>query len=487
MEDNINKKAIQSAKWLTVMGILSSVCSFVISTVLGRISPALLGQYTLVLSFLNLTSAIVCMGGSVILSRYMIREEHVVSRTRVFCTYGYLVAAVYVLFAGGLLLCPGLYGMLVGKTTEQIKIYSIIFIMPVYASVVVVSCLLMAVLESRISKIMGNLYVIGMCFVCILLYFVMPDALNLYFYRVVFFVIFITNLAALGMGAAYIRRNHILCFSAESFRPFFYEGMPVFILCAWGQAVLIYLHGNVDKIFLSQLDGLGQLGYYQAILQIAAVVDFVPNLLGNITIPFFSSIIGKQEVGQVKAAYLKIEQLLILFLTTCVFGLIAVTDLLLEVFGKEYAVYKGALLLMLAGKLLSSRGYLNTPMLVNMDKNMIRLLNSVIQVLLQMLMMYFLVLRTGLYGAVAAKTVTSVAAQFLPQYILNKSRYQIGFSRQYITAGVSLCILCGSIILFQPGIVMSIIVSVFCYAGFFLSAGYSASGVLKDIKKLLLG
>ena len=99
MDDNINKKAIHSAKWLTVMGSLSSVCSFVISTVLGRISPALLGQYTLVLSFLNLTSAIVCMGGSVILSRYMIREENVVSRTRVFCTYGYLVAAVYVLFA----------------------------------------------------------------------------------------------------------------------------------------------------------------------------------------------------------------------------------------------------------------------------------------------------------------------------------------------------------------------------------------------------
>lgn len=486
MDNSVNVKALNSAKWLMLVGALSSVCSMLITTILGRISPSLLGKYSLVISFLNLTTTIVCMGGSVILSRYIIRAEDIVIRTRLFFTYIYLVLIVYFLFAVILFLCPDVYSVFVGDVDKNIKVFSIFCMIPVYAAVTVISYLLTALLEAKISKIIGCLYSVGMCVVCIILYIADSELLNEYIYIISFSTILCMNVIALIIGVIYIKKNQLLCFGLGSFKPLIYKGSFIFVLCTLGQAILVYLNGNFDKIFLSQLSGLGQLGFYQAILYIVAIVELVPKLLGDITIPFFSSIIGAEDTERVRENYKKIEKTFILFLATAVFGMIAVSDLLLAIFGEEYMKYKDALVIMLSGILLSSRGFLNTPMLVNMDKHIWRLINSILQVAIQIVMIYFLIGKIGLYAAILAKTVTVIMAQFLPQYIINKSKYHIGFSKQYIIAAICVCFLCFIIIVFKFGFIMNIASSISIYIIFFFGAGYSIRDLANELKKLWL-
>lgn len=486
MDNKIKAKAISSAKWLVIIGILSSCSSIITTTILGRISPPLLGKYSLVISFLNLTTTIVCMGGAVILSRYIIRTEDIVTRSRVFFTYVYLVIIVYILFATVLFLSPDIYNVFVGDTNEGIKIFSVLCMIPIYAIVTVISYLLIALLESKLSKIMGCFYSVGMCVVCIVFYFVDPTMLEQHFYNISFAVILCMNLIVLIIGITYIIKNNLLCITLESIKPLVYKGAIIFVLCTLGQAVLAYLNGNFDKVFLSQLSGLGELGFYQAILQIVAIAQLVPSLLGNITIPFFSSLIGTEDTVKVRAAYRRVEKIFILFQATVVFGLIAIADIMLVIFGKEYLEYKNALVIMLSGILLSSRGFLNTPMMVNMDKHIWRFINSIMQVTIQVVMIYFLIGKIGLYGAVLAKTITGVLAQFLPQYILNKSQYHIGFSRQYIVAVICICLLCFSILILKLGTMMNIAFSLFFFIVFFAGAGYSVHGVIDDAKRFLL-
>lgn len=478
---NVNKRAAKSMMWLIIVGVFSSVSNLAITTFLGRMSASILGQYSLIMSFLSLSGTIVCMGGSVVLSRFIIREKETINRTRIFVAYIYLTIMVLIIFGVILFLFPQLYELFVGETSFSIKLLGIIGVMPIYTAVTVTSYFLMAVLESKISKIMGSMYTFGMAIVIVVLYFVAPQFLDKYFIIITLVGVISTNIVALFIGWRYIFKNGLMIFNKESFNPLVPQGAVKLAICTLGQSVLLYLYQNADKVFLSHLKGLGQLGYYQAILQVIMVIEFVPNMLNNVAIPLFAAKIGMEETVEVKKTYLKIEKVLIFFIATLVFGFIAISSPILQIFGKEYVVYNNALIIMLAGKILTARGHLTTSMLVNLDKNALRLLNSIIQVVLQTLIMVFLVVKIGIYGAVIAKTLTAIIAQILPQYVMKKSEYKIGISKQYIVSTIIVIILSLVIILCDLSVVNTFIISVVAYLMFLIFAGYS----VKDLQGIL--
>lgn len=483
---NVNKKAAKSLMWLVIVGVFSSVSNLAITTFLGRMSASILGQYSLIVSFLNLAGTIVCMGGSVVLSRFIIREKEIINRTRIFIAYIYLTIMVLIIFGIILLIFPQLYEMFVGETSFGIKILGIVGVMPMYTAVTVTSYFLMSILESKISKIMGSMYTFGMCIVVAVLFFVAPQFLNEFFIPITLVGVICTNVVALYIGWRYIIKNELVIFSREAFKPLIPKGAVILAICTLGQAVLLYLYQNADKVFLSQLKGLGQLGYYQAVLQVVMVVEFVPNMLRNVTIPLFAAKIGVEEPEEVRRAYLKIEKVLIFFIASMVFGFVSISSPILQIFGNDYVIYRNALIIMLSGKILTARAHLTTPMLVNLDKNMLRLLNSIVQVVLQTLIMIFLVVRIGIYGAVIAKTVTAIIAQVMPQYVMKKSEYKIGISKQYIVSTIIILILSLVIILCDLSMLNTFIVSVVAYLMFLLLGGYSVKdlqGILKMLNR----
>lgn len=485
--NSLNKKAINSMKWLVVVGIFSSASSFLTSVFLGRISNELLGQYSLVISFLNLTTSIVCMGGSVVLSRYIIRENDVVRKTRIFMTYVYCTILIWGGLVGALYAFPELYVLFIGKTTGYVKVLGVFGVMPLFSVVSILAYFLNAVLEAKISKLIGSLYTIGMCVMSGFFFFAAPDRLERYFIQIVFAVVIVMNILALIIGISHIAKKGLMKIEKASFSPLIYSGMITIMLCTMGQSLLIYLNTNAAKVFLAQLNGVGQLGSYQAVLQIVAVVELIPHLLGNVTIPYFSSLIGEADIApeRVRHAYQTIENEVILFIASMVFGLIAISDFVLQIFGEGYINYKDALLIMLAGKIWSSRGNMNTPMLVNLDKNVIRFGNSVIQVGLQLVLMFILIPRIGIYGAVIATVGANVLAQWIPQRVIKKSKYQVGVSRQYIVASILVTVLITVVNLAQLNAPCTFLLAVLLYVAFFYGAGYTIRGVIKMIELML--
>ena len=289
------------------------------------------------------------------------------------------------------------------------------------------------------------------------------------------------NIVALFCGCFYIKARHLLYLNLDALKPLVYKGSVIFMLCTLGQSMLSYLNINFGKIFVGNLNGLGQLGYYQAILHIVFIVEIVPNFLGNVTIPYFSAIFKSKNAEDIRLIYSLVERCLILFIGTAVFCMIASSKMILALYGGDYMNYYRVLIVLLASKLLASRGFMNTPMLVNLDKNAARLINSILQVSLQLCVMFFMIPRFGIYGAVAAQVLSAVFAQFIPQLIVAKSIYAVKSSRPYYV-GVILVSLVTIINIYFSLSNMMIIGSTFiAYIIFIVLSGYS----LGEMRKIL--
>lgn len=483
--ENVGSKALASGKYLIIFGIVSSALSFFVSAILGRISSEILGQYSLVLSFLNLTTSIVCMGGATWLGRYIIREETVKNRSRLFFTYFYLTMIVFVVFSLLLLFVPSVYEMFIGEDGKNIKSLCIFVVMPIYTLVTIVSYYLVSVMEAKISKIMGNMYVLGMFFVSVISYVFFQEWFIKNFYIVTFTVVVLMNLFALFLGAFYIKKNGLLQVDRAAFKPLIYKSAVIFALCTLGQSTLSYISTNFDKIFLAKLNGMGQLGYYQAIIQIVTIVEMVPNLLGTVTIPYFSAVIEKGDYKKIQTSYAFLEKMMVLFIGFVVFGLIAIAKPVLNIFGEDYTSFFPVLVLLLASKIISSRGFLNTPMLVNLDKNVTRLVNSVTQVVLQILIMAVLIPMIGLYGAAVAKMASGIYAQIIPQVTIMRSKYKIATGKQYWCGTVCAIVLSAAILILNLNAVFTFVVSMIAFVIFWLWGGYSVKECWSFMKRFL--
>ena len=298
---------------------------------------------------------------------------------------------------------------------------------------------------------------------------------------ITFTILCVMNIVALFCGCFYIKARHLLYLNLDALKPLVYKGSVIFMLCTLGQSMLSYLNINFGKIFVGNLNGLGQLGYYQAILHIVFIVEIVPNFLGNVTIPYFSAIFKSKNAEDIRLIYSLVERCLILFIGTAVFCMIASSKMILALYGGDYMNYYRVLIVLLASKLLASRGFMNTPMLVNLDKNAARLINSILQVSLQLCVMFFMIPRFGIYGAVAAQVLSAVFAQFIPQLIVAKSIYAVKSSRPYYV-GVILVSLVTIINIYFSLSNMMIIGSTFiAYIIFIVLSGYS----LGEMRKIL--
>lgn len=481
--NTVKSKALKSAKWMIFTSVFSMLFSYLSNILLGNISAETLGVYSAVNIFISSLTTFIGMGGAIVLSNFFPKTDSSEKRTGLLYTYITTSVAMYVVFVLTILLFPELNVLLSGGLEGAEKYIALFVMAPVFITMTVISYLLIALLEARISNIMTKLYTFFLPVVLFVVSLVDVKILENNLSLIIFLSVIVANLAAIVLGLFFVKKENVLAPTKHFYVP---KGFYVFTLTTLLQAVFSFLYKNADKMFLISLGDMGQLGYYQAIISILTLVEFVPSLLGNVTIPYFSNIVRIGDKREVADSYERIEKYMLFFLVSCVLGVIALSDIALNMFGEGYIDYKYLLIILVVAKCVASLGFTNTPMMVVMEKNWIRLINSTLQIVIQFAVTFCTIDRLGILAVVLGRVIGVCLAQIAPQLVIKyKSGYDIRLSRAYF-AGI-LCAGGFGILesIFDFGILISIAIGIASWLLFLLLGNFRKKDFISMFNLLL--
>ena len=479
----VKKKALKSAKWMIITSILSMFCSYGSNILLGQISPETLGIYSAVNVFISSLTTFVGMGGAVVLSNFFPKMDSDVQKTQLLHTYIAISFGMYVVFAAVIVIFPEMNLLLSGGLDGIAKWVALLVMAPIYITMTIISYLLIALLEARISNIMSKLYTMLLPVVLLLVYLVDKRLLESHLALIIFCSVIVSNILAITLGVSFIKREKVIIRAKGFYLP---KGFCFFAITTFMQALFSFLYKNADKMFLISLKDMGQLGYYQAIISIFTLVEFIPSLLGNVTIPYFSNILKVGNKKDVEESYERIEKYMLFFLVSCVIGVISLSDIALNMFGKEYIDFKYLLIILVVAKCIASLGFTNTPMMVVLEKNWLRLINSALQIAIQFSITFLCISKLGILAVVLGRTIGVCSAQIMPQLMIKyRSGYHIRISKAYYS-GIVCTVFLGAIqIVFNPNIGLSIAFGVIGWFVFLIGGRFNKRDFTSMINMVL--
>ena len=481
--NSVKRKALKSAKWMVITSVLSMLFSYVTNILLGNISPEVLGTYSAINVFIASLTTFVGMGGAVVLSNFIPKTESKEDRTRLLFTYSAISFAMYGVLTATILVFPELNMLLSGGLEGTPKYIALFIMAPIFVVKTVISYLLIAFLEARISNIMTKLYTFLLAIVLLSFFVINEPLIEKYLIVIVFLVNVVSDIFAIALGLGFLKKEKLLTKTTGFYVP---AGFWLFSISTFLQALFSFLYKNADKMFLISLGDMGELGYYQALISILTLVEFIPSLLGNVNIPYFSNIIKLGEKREVEKSYERIEKYMLFFLVSCVLGVIALSDVALGMFGEDYLAYKYLLVILVCAKCIASLGFTNTPMMIVLEKNHIRFLNSLGQIVIQFAITFLTVNKLGILGVVLGRVIGVCLAQIAPQLIIKyKSGYNIKLSKAYF-AGIACTVVFGlAEILVGFHLLGSILIGVFVWGVFLLLGGFTPNDFKSMISMLL--
>lgn len=481
--DSVKRKARKSAKWMIITSVLSMLFSYITNIVLGKISAEVLGTYSAINVFISSLTTFVGMGGAIVLSNFIPKTESKADRAGLLCTYTAISFGMYAVLTIAVLLFPELNVLLSGGLSGAPKYIALFIMAPIFVVKTVISYLLIAFLEARISNIMTKLYTFLLAIVLLVMVVVNEPMIERYLTVIVILVDIVSNLLAIILGVGFIKKEKYLDKPTGFYVP---PGFWAFSVSTFMQALFSFLYRNADKMFLISLGDMGELGYYQALISILTLVEFIPSLLGNVNIPYFSNLIKLGEKQEVEDSYERIEKYMLFFLVSCVLGVIALSDVALGLFDEDYLTYKYLLVILVCAKCIASLGFTNIPMLVVLENNHVRFFNSLGQIVIQFIITFLTINKIGILGVVLGRVIGVCLAQIAPQLVIKyKSGYNIKISKAYYPGILCTVALGMAETLCHFNLAVSILLGIFAWLLFLLLGGFTKNDFKSMISMVL--
>jgi O-antigen/teichoic acid export membrane protein len=183
----------------------------------------------------------------------------------------------------------------------------------------------------------------------------------------------------------------------------FYNGLP-FV----PERLSIFILGYSDRFFINYFEGIGDVGFYSAGAQMAVMVSLAILTLCNTFYPQIFRLLSQE-----KPDYKKLKKIILYFIgisALVTVGVIICIPLFFKLFvGPAFQLGKKYALLLTLGMLFWSIYNAFIPFLLNLKKNKLIMVISIIGMMVSLLSNYFMVKFQGALGA----AITSIVVYFL--------------------------------------------------------------------------
>jgi O-antigen/teichoic acid export membrane protein len=206
----------------------------------------------------------------------------------------------------------------------------------------------------------------------------------------------------------------------KNLKPYLPTRFWSFALFVHLSTIVFFAYDKIDQLFILNYFSIRELGLYYAALQTAMLIRFVPMLLGSVLLPTFSNLLASNEIGLIQKGYREVVRYNTLMVVPAALFCIFFSRQIMGLFGEAYVQNHLVLVILGICFMVSSIGGVNSSLIVAKGRTGVYLLNSIIQVVFQFVLMFFLIDRIGVLGLAIGRGAGVVLAQFGLIFIIYK-------------------------------------------------------------------
>jgi O-antigen/teichoic acid export membrane protein len=216
------------------------------------------------------------------------------------------------------------------------------------------------------------------------------------------------------------------------------QGFWIFSFTTTMTATFAFFYGSIDRIAILSIHDLAELGMYQAVISINAVVERVSTVLLPSILPTFSNLLGVKQHNDFHSAFAKLCRFVVLPATILSLITMAFSYELLSLFGNEYTQYRDLLTIFGLVSIIRSLNIPSRTILTCKEKNSFRFWQSFIMIMGQGGLTYLLMVPYGLSAIVGAKlfcvTVASICGGVYVFFVLDMAEgYPLSYKAAVLT------------------------------------------------------
>lgn len=443
--NKIIQKSISGAKWTIILSIIALPMGYATNIILGKISPEALGIYGLLNIFIVSVTTFILFGGSNVIVKYLpeIEDDKKVS---FLLSYIFLVFLIAIFAVGLFFLCPKILDLLFGQAFPlNILPYLIIFI-PVIILYSIFNFILNGLMEIKTSVVIRQAVVFCNFIAFSILFFFYKDFFRENLWMIILGLPFVCY-TVLGLLASSITIKKMKATSLSKcltkvrdceFSHVDNEGKVPLWISSWRfriisklrkftlylpkrfwsfalfvhiSTILVFVYDKIDQLFILNYFSIHELGLYYAALKTVTLIRYTPMLLGSVLLPTFSNLLVLNEIHLVKKVYREIVRYNTMIIIPMVLFCIFFSRQIMGLFGEAYVHNHLVLVVLSMFYGFTPMAGVNYSLVIAKGKSGIALINSIIQIGLQVVLMLFLINRIGILGLAIGRGAGVVLAQ----------------------------------------------------------------------------
>ncbi len=454
-KEKISAKGLSGAKWVVIANTAGTGCTYLATVLLGRINPETLGYFALVQMLISTILTFVLFGGETVLSNYLPKIDSDTMKNAFVSSYGALIMSFMLLFSLVLYFYPQLLFFLLRKEVDPGFLKNFIVIS---LAVLVFSILMGAGIgEMKFrSSAVANFIVRFVPFLGIgFIFCVRPVWFEGNEYGTILKLFMLAYLLATGFLAFSLYRHKLRVRQ----KLYFPKGFWAFTLSSHLATIFTFVYNQFDRFCILSLDGFRDLGYYQAVITLLSLTDYLPILLLSITLPIFSKMSG--DANAYKQTFSVTYFTGMTLMTGMVIVMIGFSDNILGIYGEGYTKYAWILIMFCLVNVFRGHALATLSVLLASEMNMWRTVTSIIQITIQIAGTVLFLRSYGILAIVISKVVAVIIISSVNHgYVLFKIRKSRQIPRCFTSAVAVSVVLAGvKLMLPQSGIAISGIIT----------------------------
>jgi O-antigen/teichoic acid export membrane protein len=479
----IKTRSLSGARWLLITRSASIPAALATTVLLARTGKEVLGAYALAEIFVGVIATFVVFGGSVVMTNFMPKVSKPVLRGKLLFAYLLIVAGLMAAILSLFRIFPGWLEYLLRRPFDT-RLYLLFIgfaVVEVTAEILAgVVAGLMHIKTSAVANLVARYTLLP---VVAVFFFVRPDVLRQYPLEIILGTFFIGRILSIGMCVRRMVTDPRFEMAAGWHLP---SGFMAFCWTTHLATLFSFVYLHCDRLIILHVGALAGLGMYQAVIKVQSIIELVPRMLSSAFVPMLSSLIASGNKESAKRAYMFIQSNGTIIITVVALPTIAFSREILSVFGPDYVSYFYLLSMFSLVNVIAAPYLGNTPLLISLEKNRVRLTASTAQIGVQLAGMLAFAKPFGVLGIAGSRMFGRVVSHAITiPYVIRRLKMGLRLPRSY-KAGVAVAaaVTALRIWVLPEGLLFSLLLTAGALVAFVLAAGIRWSDV-KTVVHLL--
>lgn len=435
---DIKKKSISGAKSTILLTLLSVPLTYGTNIILGRIGPEALGTYGLVLVFIAIINAFILFGGNTIIIKILpeIGDDKKIPFLRTYVAIALIISIIFIILSA---LFPRFFKLITQMDlTLTIFNFAILFI-PVVVIQQFILYSLNGMMEVGVSVFLEKIIPILNFIVILFLFLLFKDFITKNYQILIWLIYTGLFLISAIAGFYFLRKKLKERHYASKMRFFVPKNFWTFSLFVQASALLFFLYDKLDNLFMVNYFSVSELGYYVAALQTAMLVILIPMLLGRVMLPTFSNLLAANDMYLLTRGYQVFVKYNVIISVPIALFLIFFSKQVMGIFGTSYAPRDAPLIILSSCFALTVISQINSSLVILKNRTGLYLLNSIIQISIQLALILLLIKKYEAIGISVARAVGLLFAQTgLCLIVFKNLNLKLQFPKSYIASIITI-------------------------------------------------